>query len=313
MLQQTQVKTVIPYFQHWMKRWPTARALAQAPMTEVLQAWAGLGYYRRARLLHAGIRAVVERGVWPQTAQEWREIPGIGPYTAGAISSIGDGELTALVDGNVARVFSRLLRLRGHGPALLKQAWRHAEKWTRQLEGHPLSEEIGNLNQAWMELGSEVCRPVEKPACERCPISKYCQSYLRGVVSKFPNPKPPRELRHLQEWVEVRLRNGKEVFLVQNSAEEKWHAGLWDFPKTEEATFLWVENYAVTQHRISRKVILRHSPQAQKKRASPSGKWVKLTEDPRELSLTAPAKKIFLKVRELATEAGREWSGPQVE
>src|SRR5262252_5130629 len=161
MLQQTRVQAVIPYWEKWMARFPTVAALAGAPLDDVLAAWAGLGYYTRARNLWSGARAVVERmgGALPGRASELREVPGIGPYTAGAIASIAFGERAPLVDGNVARVLARVFAI----PHDIKSTAGQRALWTRAGElmaALPADAAPGDLNQGLMELGATLCSPT---------------------------------------------------------------------------------------------------------------------------------------------------------
>ncbi|HXG60332.1 MAG TPA: NUDIX domain-containing protein, partial [Planctomycetota bacterium] len=149
MLQQTQVATVVPYYERWMKRFPTVRALARASLDEVLKVWEGLGYYARARNLHRAARGMRR---WPRTAAEWRRVPGVGAYTAAAIASIAYGERAAVFDGNVRRVLSRL---EGRDVAAPPPVPR----------GDP-----GEFNQALMELGQRICTP-RAPRCGECPLA----------------------------------------------------------------------------------------------------------------------------------------------
>jgi A/G-specific adenine glycosylase len=180
MLQQTRVDTVIPYYARFLERFPTVHALAEADEGAVLSAWSGLGYYRRARLLHAGARHVSGLAGLPRLRDEWLAVPGVGPYTAGAIASIAFGEPAPLVDGNVARVLARLFGVdddvkstRGN-----KAVWAIAE---RELH----REDAGAWNQALMELGATVCTP-KSPACEACPVRRPCRAFAEGRVDELP-------------------------------------------------------------------------------------------------------------------------------
>ncbi|HUK87164.1 MAG TPA: A/G-specific adenine glycosylase, partial [Terriglobales bacterium] len=171
MLQQTRVKAVLGHYRRFLERFPDVRALARARVSSVLAAWSGLGYYRRARSLHAAARVLVgeQGGEFPRTAEELRMLPGVGRYTAAAIASIAFGEPEAVVDGNVERVLSRL---RGcHLPA--RQAWEMAEQLLDR-------ERPGDFNQAMMELGATLCLPGE-PLCTRCPVARWCRS--RGALA----------------------------------------------------------------------------------------------------------------------------------
>ncbi len=182
MLQQTRVDTVVPYFQRFLARFPDVRALAAAPLDDVLHLWSGLGYYRRARQLHATAREVTERhgGVFPAEAPALRALPGIGAYTAGAIASIAYGRREPLVDGNVARV---LARLEGIGepiksPSAVRRVWAIAARLLPD-------EQPGRFNEALMELGAMVCTPRD-PRCDACPVSRFCAARAAGRERELP-------------------------------------------------------------------------------------------------------------------------------
>lgn len=181
MCQQTQVATVIPYFERWVSRWPDFAALAQAREDEVLAAWSGLGYYSRARNLLKLAQQVAERAEPPRTAAEWLGYRGVGPYTAAAIASISFGEPVAVVDGNVIRVLARLGGVR--------EKFRDGAAAAKQLA--PLADALvdprrpGDFNQAMMELGSLVCRKAD-PDCARCPVARWCDARARGDAARLP-------------------------------------------------------------------------------------------------------------------------------
>jgi A/G-specific adenine glycosylase len=228
MLQQTQVATVLRYFPNWMRRFPSVRALARAPEADVLHAWQGLGYYSRARRLHAGARAVVERhaGELPQDHAALLDLPGIGAYSAGAIASIAFGAQRPLVDGNVVRVLARRFGLRGDpGKSPLRNAL-----WTLAGELVP-AERPGDFNQALMELGATVCTP-RAPACGSCPLAADCVARRDGTVELLPElparPKPTRV-----RAVAVAVREGDGVVLTRLPATATRWAGLWTFPHVE--------------------------------------------------------------------------------
>ncbi len=187
MLQQTQVSRVLEKFGPFLARFPTVQALAAAPEADVLAAWSGLGYYRRARLLHAAAKAVVERhdGVFPADPDALRALPGVGRYTAGAIGSMVFHQRVPLVDGNVERV---LLRLHGNDAqptdkATQEWAWAKAEELVASAE-HP-----GVLNEGLMELGATVCTPGA-PRCPACPLRDRCAAFAQGRTAEIPTPKP---------------------------------------------------------------------------------------------------------------------------
>lgn len=228
MLQQTQVSTVVDYFHRFFDAFPTVHDLARASETRVFKLWEGLGYYRRARFLLQGAKLVsqmLNRGeAWPQSLEEWRKIPGIGPYTAGAITSIAQGIPSPIVDGNVSRVFSRYFAKHfGNSDAI----WKVAENFIIRAEerGHKTSD----ANQSLMELGAIVCTP-KKPQCSICPLRQKCKAFERGVVEKFPKPKVRAKTVIVREknlclWIKQTKKNW--IFVVPS---KRWRKGTWDFP-----------------------------------------------------------------------------------
>jgi A/G-specific adenine glycosylase len=224
MLQQTRVDTVIPYYERFLRRFPTLRRLAEAPLDDVLAMWSGLGYYRRARMLHAGARQIVHEraGRFPKTAQELREVHGIGRYTAGAVASIAFGEPAALVDGNVARVFSRVFAIDGDvsaGPGLAR-VWRLAEEMMAL-------DDPGTWNQALMELGATVCTPRD-PRCLLCPLRGSCEARSRGLERELPRPKARARVL-VERRVALVARHRGRVLLGRRRAEARF-GGTWEPP-----------------------------------------------------------------------------------
>jgi len=197
MLQQTRMEVVLPYFERFLERFPTVTTLAGAEEQAVLAAWSGLGYYRRAKMLHAGAGEVVARfnGAVPSTVEELLTIPGIGRYTAGAIASVAWEQRAPIVDGNVARVLSRLFGLEG-------DAWPRAEELVQVC----LSPRA--LNQGLMELGALVCKP-RNPVCLLCPVQRDCVALATGRIDKLPPAKAKKDTRqfHIPLYV-VRDRRG---------------------------------------------------------------------------------------------------------
>ena len=226
MLQQTQVATVEGYFQRFMRRFPTIDSLALATEREVLRLWEGLGYYRRARQLHSAARQIAKHhaGSFPSDFESVIALPGIGRYTAGAVLSIAYDQRQPILEANTIRVYSRLIGYqedptRSAGQNLL---WRFAESI---LPKH----DVGSLNQAMMELGSEICKPQE-PDCPACPLSSLCAANQRGLHHQIPKPKKPTEYKDIHE-VAIVLWNRRRQFLLRRCPEgERW-AGLWDFPR----------------------------------------------------------------------------------
>lgn len=230
MLQQTRVETVLRYYDRFMQRFPTAAALAEADEDAVLAAWSGLGYYRRARLLHSGVREVVTKyaGQVPQSLELRRQLPGVGRYTAGAIGSIAFDRQEPLVDGNVARVFARLFGITtplGRTDTQ-RQLWALAER----LVAGPRP---GVLNQALMELGALTCTK-SAPRCTRCPVRPCCHAHRHALTQELPvvTKKAPPQLRELVAL--LALDPAGEHVLLQRSGDGLF-AGLWNLPMREGA------------------------------------------------------------------------------
>lgn len=227
MLQQTRVDTVERHWGRFMERFPDLASLASAGEDAVLQEWSGLGYYRRARLLHRGAKHVYEElgGVLPTTPEQLREIPGVGPYTAGAISSIAFDQPAALVDGNVARVHSRLAAIENPAEqdAKAKSHWRFVERVL--AHGRPRV-----LAQALMELGATVCTP-RSPSCLVCPVRKQCRAHAKGRQEVIPAVKVKKESPE-QQLIAIAVRRGENVLLERRPADGLL-AGLWCLPLFE--------------------------------------------------------------------------------
>lgn len=209
MLQQTTVKTVGPYYARFLSRWPTVNALGEADLDDVLRLWAGLGYYARARNLHACARAVVERhgGIFPSSLDGLRALPGIGDYTAAAVASIAFDLPAVPVDGNVERVVSRLFAVEEQLPA--------AKAIVKQLAASLLPpQRSGDFAQALMDLGATICTP-KRPACALCPWSDVCAARERGDQETFPRKAPKREGKLRRGTAFVALRADGSVLLRQ--------------------------------------------------------------------------------------------------
>ena len=226
MLQQTTVKTVGPYYAKFLKLWPDISALAAAPLDEVLKAWAGLGYYARARNLHACARAVVERhgGKIPATEALLRELPGIGPYTAAAIAAIAFDECTSPVDGNIERVIARLYALETPLPAAKPEISRLARALTPPQRS-------GDFAQAMMDLGATICTP-KSPACILCPWNESCAAYARGNAETFPRRLPKRE-GDLRRGAAFVVQRADDFVLVRTRPEKGLLGGMTEVPTTE--------------------------------------------------------------------------------
>ena len=228
MLQQTRVDTVIPYYRRFLERYPTVHALAEAPLDDVLTEWSGLGYYRRARMLHAAAKEVAARGGdFPGTAAGLRSISGIGAYTAGAVASIAFGERAALVDGNVARVLARLFAVEGEVKkgAGLARVWRLADALVP-------TDAPGEWNQALMELGALVCTP-RTPDCGACPLSAECAARRAGRERQLPHAGPKRAPLVVERAALVFVAH--ERVLLARRVRDGLFGGMWEPPLIERA------------------------------------------------------------------------------
>lgn len=231
MLQQTQVATVLPYYQRWMARFPTLESLAHASQADVLSLWQGLGYYARARALHAGAAHVVNvrDGQLPTSAAELRALPGIGPYTAGAIASIAFEQPSPIVDGNVIRVLCRVFGLAGspmHQP-LKGFLWELAEALIPRGQAR-------DFNQALMEFGALCCTP-RSPLCQGCPLQQHCHAYKHGAVARLPElPERPKATPVVN--VAALVRRGTRVLVGQLTSDAPRWASMWQFPNVDLTT-----------------------------------------------------------------------------
>lgn len=227
MLQQTQVKTVIPYYQRFLERFPSLECLAAASLDEVLTAWRGLGYYTRARHLWGGARYVAQtlHGELPQTHSGWRQIPGIGEYTAGAIASIAFGEAVPAIDGNVRRILSRILAW----PHPVENSLSQQTFRAQLLEWLPNTPVPGDFNQALMELGATICLP-KNPSCSVCPVSAWCQAQVTDDFN-YPVKRTKTKPFALTRLTFVLLHQG-QVYLQKRPADGLL-ADLWEFPGVE--------------------------------------------------------------------------------
>ena len=259
MAQQTQVATVIPYWERWLARFPTVEALAAADEADVLSMWQGLGYYRRARLFLKGAQWVVAHGM-PNTAEGWKKVPGVGAYTAGAIASIAFGDPAPLVDGNVERVYARLQDDASEGATLHRSAWAWAEE--QMFEERP-----GDWNQALMEHGATICVP-RMPLCDRCPVADRCLALAHNTHFLRPTPAKRPETVVMRQAVWVPVFEGR--YGMRQVPKGEWWEGMWEFPRVtldEEASLEplvglgWrqeagVVRHAVTNHKIELRVSL---------------------------------------------------------
>jgi A/G-specific adenine glycosylase len=242
MLQQTVVQAVIPYFERWMRKFPTAKSLADAAIDDVLQAWAGLGYYRRARSLHAAAQIILRQhgAIFPRDFDSILDLPGIGRYTAGAISSIAFNQPEPILDGNVIRVLARLFGIRK--PVKEKRTqellWQQAAELVQEAQAQPERSHRhgGNcsaFNQSLMELGAMTCQP-RTPRCAECPLLRLCRTAKKpALLARTPLVEKPTAstVRH---WSAFILEH-ENKFLMRKRGEAEVNGGLWEFPNLEVA------------------------------------------------------------------------------
>ena len=225
MLQQTQVATVVDYYRHFLRVFPSIRKLAAADEQQVLKLWEGLGYYRRARQMHKAARVIVEShgGRFPKNFDDVLALPGIGRYTAGAILSIADEQRLPILEGNTERLFCRLLMHDSDSKST------HSQKRLWDFSSSLLPRKnVGDFNQALMELGALVCTP-SSPDCTQCPISDCCLAHIQNVVAEYPAKKAKVKYESVVEAVVI-LKHRKDVLLRKGREGERW-GGMWDFPR----------------------------------------------------------------------------------
>ncbi len=323
MLQQTQVATVIDYYQRFLAAYPDVAALAAAEEQDVLRLWSGLGYYRRARQMHAAAKQIVKAdGQFPSSAIEIEALPGIGRYTAGAIASFAFNQPAPIVEANTQRLFSRLLRLEvdPRSPSGQLQLWAFAQLLVDTKEYSP-----ARINQAVMEIGSQVCTP-RNPDCLNCPLSLLCPTFADGLQSTIPVIAPKKTVSELTH-VAFAIRQRDQLLMIQNAADQ-WWTGLWDFPRVDvshnakfhnkalatqsfsPSDFEWLASQLHQQHGIDCEVAGHHhtfkhtvtryritlhtfnASSGKRNPRNPAHAWHPLPSA-LDLPLTAPAKKIL--------------------
>jgi A/G-specific adenine glycosylase len=227
MLQQTQVSTVIPYFERFITSFPDIRSLADAPLDEVLKHWAGLGYYARARNLHKAAKLVCDdfNAELPRDLEPLMAMPGVGRSTAGAILSLAYGDHAAILDGNVKRVLARVYQVGGWSgqASTLKRLWTLAEQQTPQLS-------VAYYNQAMMDLGAMICKR-SRPGCECCPLPGICSSFKAQTQDHYPHPRPPKKRPHKHRW--MLLHHQEERLLLERRPPQGIWGGLWSLPELQ--------------------------------------------------------------------------------
>ncbi len=225
MLQQTQVKTVLQYFDRFMQRFPTVHVLGSASWDEVVPFWAGLGYYARARNLHKAAGLVAKKGEFPKTLEDWMALSGVGPSTAGAMMSLGLRQYGVIMDGNVKRVLSRYFALEGDSTssAFIKNIWQIAESLTPETRAH-------DYNQAIMDLGATICTP-KKTLCLYCPMQSDCVAFKDNRVFALPH-KPMRKAMPTRHAHVLMIQYKEQLLWQQRPSEGLW-GGLWSLPVIE--------------------------------------------------------------------------------
>ncbi|MDH5433349.1 MAG: A/G-specific adenine glycosylase [Gammaproteobacteria bacterium] len=227
MLQQTQVKTVIPYYLKFTQHFPDITSLANADLDDVLNLWQGLGYYARARNLYkcAQIIRAEFNGEFPGDIEQLETLPGIGRSTAGAILSFSMNQSAPILDGNVKRILARVFMVEGWTGAgkTLNQLWQISEQYTPE-------ENTAEFNQAMMDLGASLCSR-SKPQCEICPLNKHCQAFIHNLVEDFPNKKPAKKLP-VKEQTFLLITQNDQIYLQKQPPAGIW-GGLWSLPGAE--------------------------------------------------------------------------------
>jgi A/G-specific adenine glycosylase len=277
MLQQTQIKTALPYFDRWLRELPDFKALAAASEEKVMKLWEGLGYYSRARNLHKLARAIADRPNAPRTVSDWRELPGIGPYTAAAITSISFAEPAACVDGNVVRILARLTA----EARPFRDSSDAAKFFTPLADALIVDSDPGTHNQAMMELGATVCMR-QSPMCLVCPVAEFCAGKKLGSPEKFPRlqPKAFEQRTVTRIWCEHK----NKILLRRGHASAKRLAGLHELPEATDlglktpdpATLLVSKKRTITRFQIAES-IYKITPDAallKTIKAEPSLEWV---------------------------------------
>lgn len=305
MLQQTQVATVIPYYERFMSRFPDVRALAKADIDEVLHLWTGLGYYARARNLHkaAGIITGKFHGRFPEDIEALIALPGIGRSTAGAILSLAMNQRRPILDGNVKRVLTRVYAIEGR-PG---QSDVNNRLWSLADECTP-TERVADYTQAIMDLGATVCTR-SRPGCDRCPLAEGCVAHARGEETRFPERKPAR-VKPVRQVTFLILENDQGALLLQKRPPSGIWGGLWGFPECAENTDisqrLAETGFELLEHRDL--PAMRHTfshfhldinPVHCRVRAGPTGvaetqpsRWYR-NDDSQRLGLATPVKKLI--------------------
>lgn len=304
MLQQTQVQTVIPYFERFMKRFATIEALASAQQDDVLHHWSGLGYYARARNLHAAAKIIVSEhgGVFPDDIEALVALPGIGRSTAGAILSLSHDQRHPILDGNVKRVLTRHSAIEGWPgrSAVLRELWALADE-------HTPEDRVAAYTQAIMDLGATLCTR-SNPVCERCPVIDDCSAHATGTVAQYPGRKP-KKVKPLRTTTMLIARAAERIYLERRPEAGIW-GGLWSLPELDErsveawcedelnATAAVAEEWQVLRHSFShydldiQPILVRVDPPLSTVADSDRTTWHRLDEPPPG-GIAAPVRKLL--------------------
>jgi A/G-specific adenine glycosylase len=314
MLQQTQVATVIPYYERFLARFPDVKALARAPLDEVLALWSGLGYYSRARNLYAAARVVVQSygNRFPRTRKALAVLPGVGRSTAAAIAVFAFGAREAILDGNVKRVLARHFAVRGYPgeKRIENRLWKIAEA---ELPAR----NIERYTQALMDLGAGVCAR-KRPQCSSCPLKMSCEAHARGKVEAYPAPRPRRALPHRETSMLLLLRSN-EVLLEKRPLAGIW-GGLWclpEMPASADARAICKRRFGANRIQVTRLSLLRHGfthftlditpvvcwlEGATPFLAEPGQVWLDL-EEAAQAAIPAPVRKLLLALENVVIPA----------
>jgi A/G-specific adenine glycosylase len=285
MLQQTQVSTVMPYFERWMQRFPEVTPLAQAPLDDVLTLWAGLGYYARARNLHRASQICLQQygGALPGSSEELSTLPGIGRSTANAITSQATDQPAAVLDGNVRRVVARHAMVAGWpgAGAVQKVLWREAESRLPDDRG-------ADYTQAIMDLGALVCRRTS-PDCDHCPVRSDCKAFNAGEIGNYPAAKPRAKIGDRSVFM-LMLHDDRQRILLEKRPPAGIWGGLWSLPEAgnleelelrtglalAQAQMLPPRLHRLTHLRLHIQPVLLHTVRAEQVKCSNRQRWVAL-------------------------------------
>ncbi|NRB74603.1 MAG: A/G-specific adenine glycosylase [Verrucomicrobiales bacterium] len=299
MLQQTQIATVLGrgYYTRWMKQFPDWETLAGANEEEILKAWEGLGYYNRARNLQKAAIQVRDKhaGECPRDTKSLEALPGVGRYTAGAVASFAHGLRAPIVDGNVARVLSRIFDFREPVDATAgqKALWGWAEQMTPEAR-------VRSYNSAIMELGQRICTKGA-PACEKCPVSEWCRGRHEGELEGLPMKKAKTTITRRDETVGLIVEEGR-IFLERETGSRR--KGLWHLPRLSEGDCddfeeLYRFDYAITRYRVTLRVFRVPGPVSKQMTGSREGEWFDLSSDRAWPALGSPYRKAILKYQNI--------------